>query len=50
MASNWATEIQVGYEEKILLRKNSTALAQAAQAGGGIAIPGGVQGVWRCGT
>ena len=26
------------------------ALAQAAQGGGGVTIPGGVQEMWRCGT
>jgi len=25
-------------------------LAQAAQGGGGVTIPGGVQEMWRCGT
>ena len=26
------------------------ALAQGAQGGGGVTIPGGVQELWRCGT
>ena len=33
-----------------LLRKSGEALAQAAQGGGGVALPGGVQGSRRCGT
>ena len=32
------------------LRKSSNALAQAAQGGGGVTIPGGVPEPWRCGT
>ena len=43
-------ELQAGYEEKILLRKSSEALAQAAQGGDGVTIPGGVQEPCRCGT
>ena len=37
--------IQVGYEEEFLLRKSSEAVAQAAQGGGAVTVPGGVQ-VW----
>ena len=44
------THIQVGYYEKFLLRKSGEALAQAAQGGGGVTVPGGVQELWRCGT
>jgi len=33
-----------------LLRKSGEALAQAAQGGGGVALPGGVQGSRRCST
>ena len=43
-------EVQVGYQEKLILRKSSEVLAQAAQVGGGVTIPEGVQEVWRCGT
>jgi len=39
-----------GYQETLLLRKSSEAVAQAAQGGGGGTIPGGVQEPWRCGT
>jgi len=35
---------------KFLLRKSGKALAQAAQEGGGVTIPGDVQEMWRCGT
>ena len=31
-------------------QKSGEALAQAAQGGGGVTIPGGVQKLWRCGT
>ena len=33
-----------------LLRKSGEALAQAAQGGGGVALPGGVQDMFRCCT
>ena len=36
-------------KKKILLRKNGEALAQAAQGGGGVTIPGGVPEPWRRG-
>ena len=35
-------EVQVGYQEK-LLQKSGQALEQAAQVGGGITVPGGIQ-------
>jgi len=34
---------QVGYWEQFLLRKSSEAVAQAAQGGGEVTVPGGVQ-------
>ena len=34
----------------ILLIKSVEALAKATQGGGGVTIPGDVQGKWRCGT
>ena len=37
-------EVQVGNEETFLLRKSSQALGQVAQGGGGVTVPGGVQG------
>ena len=36
-------EVQVGYEEKFLLRKLGNTLAQTAQGGGGVTAFGGVQ-------
>jgi len=42
-------EVQVGYYEKIL-RKRSAAVAQAAQGGGGVTVPGGVPEPCGCGT
>jgi len=36
--------------EKLLLRRNGEAVAQAAQGGGGVTVPGGVQEPCRCGT
>jgi len=41
---------QVGYWEKFLLRKSGEALAQAAQGGGGVTVPGGVQELCECGS
>ena len=35
---------QVGNEETFLLRKSSQALEWVAQGGGGVTVPGGVQG------
>jgi len=32
------------------LLKSGRAVAQTAQGGGGVTIPGGVQETWRCGT
>jgi len=43
-------EVQVGYLEEFLLLKSSEALAQAAQGGGGVTDPGGVQETRGCGT
>jgi len=43
-------EVQVGYQEKFLLRRRGEALAQAAQGGGGVTILEGVQEMWRCST
>ena len=43
-------EAPVGYLEKFLFRKYGEAVAQAAQGGGGVTFPGGVQETWRCGT
>ena len=42
--------VQIRYKETFLLRKSGNALAQAAQGGVGVIIPGGVQEPWRCGT
>ena len=42
--------VQVGYEEEFLLRKSSEAVAQAAQGGGGVTVPGGVPEPCGCGT
>jgi len=36
--------------KKIILRKSGDALAQPAQGGGGVTIPGGVQDPWTWGT
>jgi len=36
-------EVQTEYLKKFLLRKSSEALAQTAQGGGGVTVPGGVQ-------
>ena len=43
-------QLQVRNEEEFPLRKSGQALAQAAQGGGGVAVPGGVQETCRCGT
>ena len=40
----------MGYSEKKILRKSDEALAQTAQGGGGVTVPGGVQKESRCGT
>ena len=39
-----------GYWEKFLHWKSGQALDQAAQGGGGVTIPGGIQKMCRCGT
>jgi len=43
-------EVQVGYGEQFLLSKSGEAVAQAAQGGGGVTVPEGIQETWRCGT
>jgi len=43
-------EVQVGCQEQFLLSKSGEAVAQAAQGGGGVTGPGGVQEPWRCGA
>ena len=45
MASSCAGEVQVGQQEK-----SSGALATGCPEGDGVAVPGGVQELWRCGT
>jgi len=40
-------QVQVGYYEEIILKKNSEGLAQAAQGGGVVTSPGSVQVPWR---
>lgn len=35
-------EVQVGYKEKFIFRKNGEGLAQVAQGGGGVTIHGAV--------
>ena len=42
-------EIQVAHEE-ILLQESGQALEKDDQGGGGVTIPGGVQGTYRCCT
>ena len=42
--------VQVGYGEKCILRKSGAAVAQAAQGGGAVTIPGGVPEPCGCGT
>ena len=42
--------IQIGYWEEFLYWKSGQALEQAAQGGGGVTIPGGVQKMCKCGT
>ena len=39
-----------GWVLRKLHRKNDSALALAVPGGGGVAVPGGVQGTWRCCT
>jgi len=50
MALNCTGDVQVGYEEKFLLRKSGAAVSQAAQGGGGVTVPGGVPELCGCGT
>jgi len=40
---------QVGYWEIFLFQESGQTLEQAAQGGGGVTIPGGVQETWGCG-
>ena len=40
----------VGYQERFLLRKSGAAVAQAAQGGGAVTVPGGVPEPCGCGT
>ena len=48
--NSWKLGTNSGYQEKFVLRQCGEALAQAAQGGGGVTVPGGVQELWRCGT
>ena len=41
---------RVDIRKKFLLRKSSDVVAQAAQRGGRVSVPQGVQGMWRRGT
>ena len=50
MALNCTGDVQVGYEEKFLLRKSGVAVSQAAQGGGGVTVPGGVPEPCGCGN
>jgi len=50
MALSCNGEVRVGCYEKIILRRSGDALEQAAQCGGGVTIPRGVQEMWRCGS
>ena len=43
-------KVPAGYQGQFLLRKSGGALAQAAQGGGGVTVPGGVQGKGGCST
>ena len=43
-------EVQVGYWEEFLLSKSGEAVAQAAQGGGAVTVPGGVEESCGCGT
>ena len=43
-------EVQVEYHEEFLLRKSGAAVAQAAQGGGAVTVPGGVSEPCGCGT
>lgn len=50
MAQVAAGEVWIGYKEKFLHRMSGAAVAQAAQGGGGVTVPGGVQETFTCGT
>ena len=41
---------RLNIKKKFVLVKSGEALEQAARGGGGVTVPGGVQGMWRCGT
>jgi len=41
---------RLNIKKKFVLHKSGEALKQAARGGGGVTVPGGVQGMWRCGT
>ena len=43
-------EVQVGQQQEFLLRTSAEALAQAAQGGGGVTVPRGVQDKGTRGT
>ena len=43
-------EVQVGHDQKFLLKEGGEALAQAAQGGVGVTIPGAVQEPWHWGS
>ena len=47
---NGVKSFQVRISLEPELRKSGEALEQAAQGGGGVTVPGGVQERWRCGT
>ena len=43
-------EIQIQYQETFTHKKSGKTLAQAAQGGGGVTVPGDVQETCGCGT
>ena len=45
--NSWKLGTNSGYQEKFVLRQCGEALTQAAQGGGGVTVPGGVQGMWN---
>ena len=48
MASSCPMEIQTGCQEILLFQKSGQTLEWAAQGGGGVTDPGGVQGTFGC--
>ena len=50
MASSCTREIQVGCYEILLHQESGQVLEWAAQGGGGLTVPGGIQGTFRCCT